>query len=253
MKTLGLIGGMSWESTASYYRIINETVCRQMGGLHSAQILMYSLDFAPLEHQQAAGDWQYCKEQMIEIGLRLQRAGADYIVICANTMHKVVPELEEVLAIPVVHIADAAAEAMKAENVHRAALLGTVYTMEQDFYRQRLAQNGIEVMVPERQDRELINGVIFQELCCGKILASSKRKFSEMIDKMKQMGAEGVILGCTEIGLLVEQKDSSLPVFDTAVLHAVKAARLAMGLEQCNISVPAGMTDFCSVRLNAPD
>lgn len=228
MKTLGLIGGMSWESTIPYYRIINEVVKERLGGLHSARLILYSVDFAEIEACQAAGDWAKSAEIMADAAVKLQQAGADYIVICTNTMHKVVPEMLAKLQIPIIHIADATAAALKKQGIKKAALLGTKYTMTQDFYKQRLVDNGIEVVVPEANDIKIVNDVIYNELCRGEIKEESRRKYVEIIRKLKEAGAEGVILGCTEIGLLVRPQDSSLPVFDTTVIHAEKAAEMAL-------------------------
>lgn len=228
MKTLGLIGGMSWESTIPYYRIINEAVKERLGGLHSARIILYSVDFAEIEACQSAGDWGRCADIMAEAAVKLQQAGADYIVICTNTMHKVVPEMLTKLQIPIIHIADAAAAALKKQGIRKAALLGTKYTMTQDFYKQRLVDNGIEVVVPEAGDIDIVNHIIYNELCRGEIREASRRQYAEIIGKLKKAGAEGVILGCTEIGLLVRAEDSVLPVFDTTVIHAARAAEMAL-------------------------
>ncbi len=228
MKTLGLIGGMSWESTIPYYRIINEAVKERLGGLHSARLILYSVDFAEIEACQAAGDWAKSAEIMADAAVKLQQAGADYIVICTNTMHKVVPEMLPKLQIPVIHIADATAAALKKKGIRKAALLGTKYTMTQDFYKQRLADNGIEVVVPEADDIEIVNDVIYNELCRGEIKESSRKKYAEIINKLKAAGAGGVILGCTEIGLLIRAEDAVLPVFDTTVIHANRAAEMAL-------------------------
>lgn len=228
MKTLGLIGGMSWESTIPYYRIINEAVKERLGGLHSARIILYSVEFAEIEACQVSGDWARSAEILSEAAVKLQQAGADYIVICTNTMHKVVPELLPKLHIPIIHIADATAEMLKKQGIKKAALLGTKYTMTQDFYKQRLIDNGLEVVVPEADDITLINDVIYNELCRGEIREESRRQYAEIISKLKEAGAEGVILGCTEIGLLVRAEDSVLPVFDTTVIHAARAAEMAL-------------------------
>lgn len=228
MKTLGLIGGMSWESTIPYYRIINEIVKDRLGGLHSARIILYSVEFAEIEKCQSTGDWARCEEIMADAAVKLQQAGADYIVICTNTMHKLVPDMLAKLHIPIIHIADATAEMLKKQGIKKAALLGTKYTMTQDFYKQRLIDNGLEVVVPEADDITLINDVIYNELCRGEIREESRRQYAEIISKLKEEGAEGVILGCTEIGLLVRAEDSVLPVFDTTVIHAARAAEMAL-------------------------
>ena len=228
MKTLGLIGGMSWESTIPYYRIINEIVKDRLGGLHSARIILYSVEFAEIEKCQSTGYWARCGEIMADAAVKLQQAGADYIVICTNTMHKLVPDMLAKLHIPIIHIADATAEMLKKQGIKKAALLGTKYTMTQDFYKQRLIDNGLEVVVPEADDITLINDVIYNELCRGEIREESRRQYAEIISKLKEAGAEGVILGCTEIGLLVRAEDSVLPVFDTTVIHAARAAEMAL-------------------------
>ena len=228
MKTIGLIGGMSWESTVSYYRIINEKVKEKMGGLHSAKILLYSVDFAEIEACQSSGDWDASAEILGDAAEKLERAGADFIVICTNTMHKVVPAMQKRITIPIVHIADAIAEALEKNNIKRVGLLGTRYTMTQAFYKDRLIARGIDVLVPAEEDIEVVNGVIYEELCLGMIKDASRKQFQRIIDELKENGAEGVILGCTEIGLLIAAEDSSLPVFDTTQIHADTAAEKAM-------------------------
>lgn len=228
MKTIGLIGGMSWESTVTYYQIVNDTVKETLGGLHSAKILLYSVDFAEIEACQASGDWERSGEILTDAAKRLEQAGADFIVICTNTMHKVAPQIRANISIPVIHIADATAEELKKNAVGKVALLGTRYTMTQDFYKDRIQANGIEVLTPEGADIELVHHVIYDELCLGIISETSRKEFARVIDSLKERGAEGVILGCTEIGLLIGQEDSSLPVFDTTVIHAKAAAQKAM-------------------------
>ena len=228
MKTIGLIGGMSWESTVTYYRIINEIVKERMGGFHSAKLLLYSVDFDIIEKCQAAGDWEATADILTDIAGRLEAAGADFLVLCTNTMHKVAPQIQAGIGIPLVHIADAAADALKSRGINRAALLGTKYTMTQDFYTSKLADAGIKVLIPDAEDVETVNSVIYNELCLGKVSGQSKRTFLRIIDGLAAQGAQGVILGCTEIGLLIGQEDTALPVFDTARIHAEKAAILAM-------------------------
>lgn len=228
MKTIGLIGGMSWESTVTYYQVINETVKKKLGGLHSAQCILYSVDFAEIEHCQAVGDWQRSAEILIEAGLALERAGAAFIVICTNTMHKVVPAMREVLTIPILHIAEMTAQALDDQHIHRVGLLGTKYTMQQDFYKSVLQEQGVEVLIPNEREMEYVNHVIYDELCKGVISANSKQAFLAIIDGLVQRGAQGIILGCTEIGLLVQQKDSAIPLFDTALIHAERAALEAL-------------------------
>lgn len=228
MKTIGLIGGMSWESTVTYYQIINETIKERLGGFHSAKILLYSVDFAEIESYQASGAWDKSAEALAEAAERLERAGADFIVICTNTMHKVAPQMAERIRIPILHIAEATAEELNKQGVRRVALLGTKYTMTQDFYKNKLVKAGIEVLIPEAAEVETINQIIYDELCLGKILTQSKKRYLEVIDKLSARGAEGVILGCTEIGLLIGQADTALPVFDTTQIHARQAALLAL-------------------------
>ena len=224
MKTIGLIGGMSWESTVTYYQIINETIKEQLGGFHSAKILLYSVDFAEIETYQASGAWDKSANVLAEAAENLQRAGADFIVICTNTMHKVAPQMAERIRIPILHIAEVTAEELTKQNIRRVALLGTKYTMTQDFYKDKLVEKGIEVLIPDADDVETVNHIIYDELCLGKILPESKKRYLEIIDKLADQGAEGVILGCTEIGLLIRQADTMLPVFDTTQIHARQAA-----------------------------
>lgn len=228
MKTIGLIGGMSWESTVTYYQIINRLVKEKLGGLHSAQVLLYSVDFQPIEECQSRGDWERSAELLSDAALRLEGAGADFILICTNTMHKVAPQVQARLHVPLLHIADAAAGALKAAGIDTVALLGTKYTMCQDFYKERLIQAGVRVLIPEATDIELVNHVIFDELCLGRLEDGSKREFLRIIDGLSRHGAQGVILGCTEIGLLIQQSDTALPVFDTTLIHAAQAVELAL-------------------------
>ena len=227
MKTLGLLGGMSWESTVTYYKEINERVAKSLGGLHSAKILLYSVDFAEIEEQQAEGDWAGSAELLGRAAKGLVAAGADAIVICTNTMHKVADEVERAAGVPLLHIADATADALLAAGIRRTALLGTKYTMLQDFYKSRLLARGLDVLIPTPEDVEAVNRVIYDELCLG-LIRESRREFVRIIRDLKEKGAEAVVLGCTEIGLLVRQKDSPLPVFDTTILHAEKAAAFAV-------------------------
>ena len=228
MKTIGLIGGMSWESTVTYYKIINETVKERLGGFHSGKILLYSVDFAEIEECQAKGEWEKSAEILSEAAENLEKAGADFIVICTNTMHKVAGKIQENIKIPVIHIADATAHKLKQDGILKTALLGTKYTMTQDFYKEKLRENGIEVLIPEEKDIEIVNHVIYEELCLGKILDSSRKEYIRIIDWLKEKGAQGVILGCTEIGLLISQKDSPLPVYDTTEIHALSACEKAL-------------------------
>ena len=224
MKTIGLIGGMSWESTVTYYQLINETIKRELGGLHSAKILLYSVDFAEIEEYQAKGEWDKSAKVLSQIAVNLEKAGADFIVICTNTMHKVVPEMKKHITIPIIHIAEATAEALRLQGITKVGLLGTKYTMTQDFYKNKLIEAGIEVVIPDAKGVEIVNDIIYKELCLGVVSETSKKKYLEIIDRLKSCGAQGVILGCTEIGLLVQQKDTELPVFDTTHIHAMKAA-----------------------------
>lgn len=224
MKTIGLIGGMSWESTAEYYRIVNETVKKELGGLHSAKVLMYSVDFDEIEKCQALGEWDKSADILAVAAENLEKAGADFIVICTNTMHKTAPQIQKRISIPIIHIAEATADELKKHGIGKVALLGTKYTMTQDFYKDKIKEAGIEVLIPDGDDIETVNSVIYDELCLGIISEESKKKYIEIIDKLAKRGAQGVILGCTEIGLLIKQEDTSLPVFDTTLIHAVKAA-----------------------------
>lgn len=219
---------MSWESTVTYYRIINETVKKRLGGLHSAKILMYSVDFAEIEECQANGDWDKSAEILGTAALALQKAGAEFIVICTNTMHKIAPDIEKRIEIPILHIADATADALLNADVKKTALLGTKYTMLQDFYKKRLEKRGISVLVPNGNDVETVNRVIYEELCRGVVSPASRDEYVRIIGDLKQQGAQGVILGCTEIGMLVNEECSPLSVFDTTVIHAERAAYFSM-------------------------
>jgi len=224
LKTIGLIGGMSWESTVTYYKIINETVKEKLGGLHSAKCILYSVDFQEIEECQANGNWEKSGEILGEAANNLEKAGADFIVICTNTMHKVVNQIKEKISIPILHIAEMTAEKILEKRLKNIALLGTKYTMEQDFYKSKLIEKGINVIIPDKNDVEIINKVIYDELCLGTINSNSKKKFLEIVDKLKDKGAEGIILGCTEIGLLIKNEDTDVPLFDTAIIHAEQAA-----------------------------
>lgn len=229
MKTIGLIGGMSWESTIPYYRQINQRIKQQLGGLHSAKIILYSVDFAEIEALQRSGDWDKAGELLAHAAVKLQAAGADCLVLCTNTMHKVAAAIEAAVAIPLLHIADATAEAIQSAGIKKVALLGTRFTMEQDFYKQRLIDGyGLEVLVPDEEGRTLVHQVIYQELCLGLVNDSSRLQYQQIMADLVTQGAEAIILGCTEIGLLVSAKDSSVPLFDTTALHAQKAAEWAL-------------------------
>ena len=224
LKTIGLIGGMSWESTVTYYKIINETVKEKLGGLHSAKCILYSVDFQEIEECQANGNWEKSGEILGEAANNLEKAGADFIVICTNTMHKVVNQIKEKISIPILHIAEMTAEKILEKGLKNIALLGTKYTMEQDFYKSKLIEKGINVIIPDKNDIEIINEVIYDELCLGIINSNSKKKFLEIVDKLRNKEAEGIILGCTEIGLLIKNADTDVPLFDTAIIHAEQAA-----------------------------
>ncbi|MDR7219693.1 aspartate/glutamate racemase family protein [Aminobacter aminovorans] len=228
-KVIGLIGGLSWESSAEYYRIINERVRALQGGLHSARLLMWSFDFAEIEALQAAGRWQEATLEMIDAARRLERGGADFVVICSNTMHRMADEVQAAIGIPLLHIADPTAERIRAAGLSRVGLLGTAFTMEQDFYKGRLAErHGLEVLVPEAEDRAVVHHVIYDELVQGRVEASSRQAYREVIARLVARGAEAVILGCTEIMLLVGPEDSAVPLFDTTGIHADAAVELAL-------------------------
>ena len=228
MKTIGLIGGMSWESTVTYYKIINETIKRELGGLHSAKILLYSVDFDEIEKYQSSGEWDKSAAVLGDAAANLEKAGADFILICTNTMHKVADAVQKRISVPILHIAEITADVLKSEGIKKVGLLGTKYTMTQDFYKAKLIEAGIKVVIPDEAEIEMINDVIFNQLCLGIISEESRTKFVQAIEQLKAKGAQGVILGCTEIGLLIEQKDSILPVFDTTLIHAENAALLSL-------------------------
>ena len=228
MKVIGLIGGMSWESSVEYYRIINQEVKRRLGGLHSAKCLLYSVDFHEIERYQSGGAWDKAGEVLGDAARSLELGGADFIVICTNTMHKVVNEIQSKITIPLLHIADATAAQIKEKGINSVGLLGTRYTMEQDFYKSRLEMNGIKVIVPSEQEREIINKVIYEELCLGKIQEKSRDYYKKVIHGLIESGAKGIILGCTEIGLLVKPEDSDVPLFDTAYIHALEAVNMSL-------------------------
>jgi aspartate racemase len=229
MKTIGLIGGMSWESTVPYYRIVNETVKASLGGLHSAKSILYSVDFAEIERLQHSGDWEAAGKLLSQAARSLEVAGADFLVLCTNTMHKVAPVIEAAVSIPLLHIADATASVIVAAGHHRVGLLGTSFTMEQAFYKDRLAERyGLEVLVPEPADREVIHRVIYEELCLGTVLPPSREQYRRIMGKLVAAGAQAIILGCTEISLLVKAEDASVPLFDTTAIHAQSAAERAL-------------------------
>jgi len=228
MNTIGLIGGMSWESSAEYYRLLNEEVKRQLGGLHSAKCILYSVDFLEIEHFQARGEWDKAGEVLADAAYSLENAGASFIIICTNTMHKVIDRIQQRITIPILHIADATAHRIVETGLQKIALLGTKYTMEQDFYKARVETFGITVLVPQAEERVEINRIIYDELCLGEIKDSSKNYYLQVIDNLVQSGAQGVILGCTEIGLLIKQNHVDIPIFDTTMIHAQAAVNKAI-------------------------
>jgi len=229
MKTIGLIGGMSWESSIEYYRIINETVRDKLGGLHSARSVMYSVDFAEIEILQHQNRWEEATQLMIKAAQHVQNGGADLVLICTNTMHKMAEDVQKNIDIPLLHIADATAEVIKGRSLTKIGLLGTRYTMEEQFYKGRLeTEYGLKVLIPSHEDREIIHRIIYDELCLGDVKPLSKGKYIAIIDKLIQAGAQGIILGCTEISLLVGQSDSPVPIFDTTLIHAVSAVDYAL-------------------------
>ena len=228
MKTIGLLGGMSWESTVTYYQILNREVVRELGGFHSAKILMYNVDFAELEENMSRGNWAGNAAILSDAAKRLESAGADFIVIATNTMHKLVPDIEKNIRIPILHIADTTAARVKKDGIGRVGFLGTKFSMTQDFVVGRLKAARLEVLIPDEKDIGLVNDIIFNELCLGKVLDSSREEYKRIISDMKSRGAEGVVLGCTEIGMLIGEKDSPIPVYDTTIIHAQEAARRAV-------------------------
>ena len=222
-RTLGIIGGMSWESTESYYRLINEGIKAELGNLHSADLLIHSVDFAPIGELQAQGAWDEMGAILAHSGKRLQAAGAQGLLIATNTMHKVIDDVQAATNLPIIHIADATAKAIQAQGLTKIALLGTQFTMTQDFYKQRLIDAGLQVLIPENDARAEVHRIIYDELCQGQFLDSSRQYYSQVIKDLANKGAEGVILGCTEIGLLIQQADSPIAVFDTTAIHAAAA------------------------------
>ncbi|MDW7650030.1 MAG: aspartate/glutamate racemase family protein [Bacillota bacterium] len=228
MKTIGLIGGMSWESSAIYYRLINEEVKSRLGGLHSAQCLMYSVDFAEIEYLMRTNQWEELAQRLSRVAINLENAGADFMLICTNTVHKLAEQIQEAISIDLLHIADAAAEAITKKGIKKVALLGTRATMEEDFYKGRLAEKGIEVIIPGEEDRDTIHHVIFGELCLGRINPDSRKTYIRIMDELVDRGAKGIILGCTEIPLLIKAEDAGVPLFDTTYLHAMKAVDKAL-------------------------
>jgi aspartate racemase len=229
MRTIGLIGGMSWESSAEYYRIINQETNRRLGGVHSAQCLMWSADFDEIKRLQHEGDWDRLAEAMKQAALRLERGGADFIVVCTNTMHRLADAIASTVSIPLLHIADPTAERIKSAGFQRIGLLGTAFTMEQDFYKGRLQdKHGLDVIVPDEDDRRIVHEIIYKELVLGQVKAESRQAYREIIARLIERGAQGIILGCTEIMLLVKDEDSAVPLFDTTTIHAVAAVDEAL-------------------------
>ena len=229
MKTIGLIGGMSWESSAEYYRVINERVREEMGGLHSARCLLYSVDFAEIEELQTTGNWEEAGAFLAAIARSLEAAGAELLLLCTNTMHKVADAIEAAVSIPLVHIADVVAEAILAAGISRVGLLGTAFTMEQSFYRDRLGTHGLEIIIPSPDDRMAVHRIIYEELCLGVIRQDSRQAQKAIIDRLVDLGAEGIVLGCTELELLIRPDDIPVPVFPTTRLHAAAAVKRALG------------------------
>ena len=222
-KTLGIIGGMSWESTQTYYRLINQGIKERLGGLHSAELLIHSIDLEPIATLQAQGEWEELGDIMASSGKRLQAGGADGILIATNTMHKVAEQVQAATNLPLIHIADVTADAIKQQGLTKVALLGTQFTMTEEFYKQRLISAGLQVLIPDAEARQEIHRVIYEELCQGDLLDSSRQYYTQVIQDLVAQGADGVILGCTEIGLLISQADSPIPVFDTTAIHAAAA------------------------------
>ena len=230
MKTIGLLGGMSWESTVPYYRVINQRVKESLGGLHSAKVILYSVDFHDIERLQHAGDWDAAGLMLAGAARALEQAGADFIVLCTNTMHKVAPAIEEAITIPLLHIADPTARQIRNDGHTKVGLLGTLFTMEQSFYRERLEQQGLEVITPCAEDSATVHKIIYKELCLGRVLPESRAMYQKVMARLTEQGAQAIILGCTEISLLVGPSDAAIPLYDTTALHAVAAADEALGM-----------------------
>ena len=229
MKTIGLLGGMSWESTALYYKLINEEIKKQLGGLHSAKVVIYSVDFDEIEKLQHLGAWDETAKILGEAAKNIQNASADFLVICTNTMHKVAPLIEKHIDIPILHIADATGKKLQNENIKKVGLLGTAFTMQQDFYKERIYKNfDIEVLIPSEEDMTIVHKIIYEELCLGLIKEDSKKEYLRIIDNLASKGAQGVILGCTEIGMLVKQSDTQVKLYDTTVIHSLEAVAEAL-------------------------
>ncbi len=228
MRTIGLIGGMSWESTVEYYRLINEEIKRRKGGLHSGKCLLYSVDFGEIEPFMRTGEWEKISSILIDSAKKLEAGGAEFILLCTNTMHKLFPEIQSEVQIEMIHIVDAVTERVLKAKIKKVGLLGTTQTMEEDFYRSRIESKGIQVVIPDVEDRAIVNEIIFSELCVGIIAEKSRREYQRIIKKMIESGAEGIILGCTEIPLLIKEEDVQVQIFDTTYIHAVKAVEKAL-------------------------
>jgi aspartate racemase len=230
MKTIGLIGGMSWESSIEYYRLINQETRDKLGGLHSAKSVMVSVDFAEIESFQHRGEWEEAAAILVDAAQNVERAGADFVLICTNTMHKLAEEVQDKIRIPLFHIADATAQRIQSQGKETVGLLGTKFTLEEGFYRDRLTEEyGLRVIIPTQAEREIVHRIIYDELCLGQIIEASKEEYIRIMEHMAEKGAEGIILGCTEISLLVGQEDSTVPLFDTTLIHAVAAVDYALG------------------------
>ncbi|MGX1265498.1 aspartate racemase [Rossellomorea marisflavi] len=239
MKSIGLLGGMSWESSSEYYRLINQGINRKLGGHHSAKSIMVSVDFEEVKHYQHIGKWDKATELMIEGAQQIERGGADFLLICTNTMHKMADDVQKAIGIPLLHIADATAQSIKDAGLTKIGLLGTAFTMEETFYKGRLSSHhGLEVVVPEQDDRQLVHDIIYRELCLGKIVSESRRDYQQVIGKLIDKGCQGVILGCTEISLLIKQGDVAVPLFDTTEIHAEAAVAYALKEDEAEIGRP---------------
>jgi len=228
MKTIGLIGGMSWESSTEYYKIINSLINKRLGGLHSAKILMYSFDFAEIEKLQHDNKWDEAIKLMVNAAKRLEKANADFILICTNTMHRMAEDVTKSINIPLLHIVDATAEKAKEKNINKIGLLGTKFTMEQDFYKDKLKKHGIDTLIPNESQRNIVHNIIYEELCMGEIRDSSRESIKNIISYLGDNGAQGIVLGCTELPLLIKQEDSHIPIFDTTVIHAEAAVDFSL-------------------------
>lgn len=241
MKTIGLLGGMSWESSSEYYRLINQGVNRKLGGHHSAKSIMVSVDFEEVKHYQHIREWDKATGLMIKGAQQAERGGADFLLICTNMMHKMADDVQKAIGIPLIHIADATARTIKEAGLTKIGLLGTAFTMEEEFYKGRLSSHhGLEVVVPEQDDRQLVHDIIYRELCLGEIVSESRRDYQRIIEKLVEKGCEGVILGCTEISLLIKQGDVAVPLFDTTSLHAEAAVAYALEEDEAEIGRPCG-------------